>query len=76
MQEKMQIINHSKKDPTKTINSCNEIYGACPHETHFHRYIKIPANGTDDALNSRNNNLIAEEVVEELMIFSDPIAEV
>jgi hypothetical protein len=40
--ERLEIIKFSKTNPTKLINSCNEIYGSCRHRTRFHRfYTKI-----------------------------------
>ena len=36
--EKLQILKFSKSNPNQIINSRSEIYGACRHNTHFHRY--------------------------------------
>ena len=38
--ERLEILKRSRKDPNSTINSCNEIYGACRHKPKFHWYIK------------------------------------
>ena len=38
MKERIEILKRTYKDPTKIINSCNEIYGACKHKANFHRY--------------------------------------
>jgi hypothetical protein len=37
--ERLEILKQSRKDPNSLINSCNEIYGACRHNSKFHRYI-------------------------------------
>ena len=38
MKERLMILTQTKKDPTKVINSSNELYGACRHKPRFHRY--------------------------------------
>ena len=38
VRERIEIIKHARKNPTKLINSCSEIHGACRHKPKFHRY--------------------------------------
>ena len=38
MKERIEIYKAKKDQPTRLINSCNEIYGACRHRPVFHRY--------------------------------------
>ena len=46
--ERLEILKRSKKDPNNLINSCNEIFGACRHQTRFHKYVKADTS-TDEA---------------------------
>jgi len=48
--ELLRAMRHSENDGG-TINSCNEIYGACRHKTRFHRFQKehdVKNTSTDD----------------------------
>jgi hypothetical protein len=48
MKERLLILKTSRgKDAQKLINSNHEIYGACRHNTKFHRYSKLTTS-TDD----------------------------
>ena len=38
MQERIEILKMWEDEPTKLINSCSEIYGACWHKPKFHRF--------------------------------------
>jgi hypothetical protein len=38
MKERIEIIKAIYKNKNQVINSCNEIYGSCRHNPHFHRY--------------------------------------
>ena len=46
MAEKLTILEKSRIDPEKIINTNNEIYGSCRHKTKFHRYYSTQR--TDD----------------------------
>jgi hypothetical protein len=51
MKERLAILNMTRKNPKKLINSRNEICGACRHKTRFHRFHRQPKNNhpsTDD----------------------------
>ena len=39
--ERIEILNSIYKDPTKTINKNNEIYGACRHNPKFHEFCRL-----------------------------------
>ena len=49
--ERVEILKHCRKNPQSIINSCNEIYGACRHNSKFHRYAKAETPSTDEAHN-------------------------
>ena len=38
MQERIEILKVWKSEPTKLINSCSKIYGACQHKPKFLRF--------------------------------------
>ena len=38
MRERVEILKVRKNEPTKLINLCLEIYGACRHKPKFHRF--------------------------------------
>ena len=38
MKEKINILQAIRMNPKMTINTCNKLYGACRHNTKFHRY--------------------------------------
>ena len=38
MKEKIQILQALRNNPQSTINTQNKLYGACRHNTKFHRY--------------------------------------
>ena len=51
MQERIALLKMKKEDQKKMMNSNWEMYGACPHKTSFHRFIRYPDlcfNCTDD----------------------------
>ena len=47
--ERLEILKQARSDPTKLINSCNEICGACRHKPRFHRYPNTDPKSTDEA---------------------------
>ena len=49
--ERYEILKFSTFKTDETINSCNEIYGACRHKPKFHRY--ATAKGTDESPRGR-----------------------
>ena len=51
MEERIEILKASWKEPDKLINSRSELYGACRHNTKFHRYTINGKLGTDDGSN-------------------------
>ena len=53
MQERIEILKRSKKDPGRLINAKNEMYGACRHKPRFHRFksSKDKKASTDDGSN-------------------------
>ena len=53
MKERFIILEHSKKDPTKTINRLNKFYGACRHIPKLHRY---PNTTTPSVLMTKNSS--------------------
>ena len=67
MKERLIIFEHSKREPTKIINSSNEFYGACRHIPKFHRHPKIT---TPSVLMTNNSS---EKVGPEIIVCS-PIA--
>jgi hypothetical protein len=49
--ERCEIIKRTLKNENNTINNCSEIYGACRHNTKFHRFIKTDiCTSTDDGV--------------------------
>ena len=53
MHEHLIIIKHSRRDPTKIVNTSTELYGDCRHKPRFHRYHdKCAPISTDDKHNS------------------------
>jgi GIY-YIG catalytic domain len=51
--ERLEILKQSKKDPNSLINSCNEIYGACRHNSKFHRYKSRPSSTDESNIDER-----------------------
>ena len=49
MKERLYILRSIKKNPKKTINACNEIYGACRHNPKFHRFDTKVNASTDES---------------------------
>jgi hypothetical protein len=50
VQERLQILKAvSAKGKKYSINTCNEIYGACRHKPTFHRYAKQHTASTDES---------------------------
>ena len=58
MHERLIILKHSRKDPSKIINTSTEFYGACRHKPRFHRY---PDNCT--TLSTDDEHLSSERVM-------------
>lgn len=53
MKECLSILEHSRENPTTTINASSELYGACRHKPRYHRYPKnYTTISTDDERNS------------------------
>ena len=67
MKERLIILEHSKKDPTKIINSSNEFYGACRHIPKFHRY---PETTTPSVLMT---NRSSEKVKPQIAVCTPPV---
>ena len=40
MEERIEIINNSRRRNSRIINTCSEVYGACRHIPRFHRFIQ------------------------------------
>jgi hypothetical protein len=51
--ERLEILKQSRKDPNSLINSCNEIYGACRHNSKFHRYKSRPPSTDESNIDER-----------------------
>ena len=48
--ERLEIFKLSRTKPHLMMNSCNELFGACRHKPHFHRYRdKPPGPSTDES---------------------------
>ena len=54
--ERMAIVKMCKLSPTKIINKCNEVYGACRHKPRFHRFEQHSTAGTDESKKGRKGN--------------------
>ena len=46
--EKCEIMKCTLKNENNTMNYCSEIYGACRHNSKFHRFINVTDTSTDD----------------------------
>jgi len=60
MKERISILTETRERPTRLINSCNEIYGACRHKTRFHRY-KNYTTSTDDGVTPERDHVSISE---------------
>ena len=48
-QERLNIFKWRKTKPSKIINTCNELYGACRHKSRFHRLSSSQKSSTDES---------------------------
>ena len=64
MRERLEILKRLKKDPKKLMNSNNELYGACLHNTRFHWLnVSVDKNlSTDDGTNPERVSTCASSV--------------
>ena len=51
MEEKFEILKARWKEPDKLINAKSEFFGACRHNTKFHRYTMNGSTSTDEGSN-------------------------
>jgi hypothetical protein len=49
-QERLEILKATHRNKQKSINSRNEIYGACRHKPKFHRYGRQSTASTDESI--------------------------
>jgi hypothetical protein len=49
-QERLEILKATYRNKQKSINSRNEIYGACRHKPKFHRYGRQSTASTDESI--------------------------
>ena len=47
--ERLQICKWMRTKPNLLINRCTELYGACRHKAHFHRFPPASLSSTDEA---------------------------
>jgi hypothetical protein len=61
MMERVALLKAMEEDPNNTINTRDEIFGACKHKTKFHQYTEKqffkPKTSTDEARKAENSPL-------------------